>query len=204
VKKHRQLQELLEHYTRELTDHGDNFVRPADKEAFLLKLLIDWELAGNPVQDWGFRSDGLNAIREDFVLLADYEDGQHMANVEQRSKHWGKFLLTAAQRQEHDSLPEDQRDAFVLKHTKDRFRQLWHFLVSVCRALQQGENRLSAYEAYWLGLIDEVPGSSLSSMREVIENINTVPVPVALGPKPKKRRKAKMPSKSAKKLVADK
>jgi ATP-dependent protease ClpP protease subunit len=189
VMKHQRLHELLEYYEAQLAAHRDAFARPAEKEAFLLKCLIDWELTGNPDQEWRFRSEGLNAIREDFVLLVDYEDGQHMANVEQQSKEWGGFLLDHQQRIEHDALPEDQRSAYVLLHTKDRFRPVWHFLVSVCRALQQGENRLSPYEAYWLGLIDEIPGSSLPSVREVIEKRNEISAAAPL-PAPKRLPRA--------------
>lgn len=189
VEKHKQLHELLEHYKAELLKRGDQFSRPAEREAFLLQVLIGWELAQNPDHDWRFRSQGLDAIREDFVLLADYEDGQHMANVEHLIRRWGGFLLTVVQRQIAEGLPENERPAYIFEQTKDRFRPVWHFLVSVCRALQQGENRLSAYEAYWLGLIDEVPGSNLFTLREMVENQNTVPVPSPL-PEPKPHRRA--------------
>jgi hypothetical protein len=168
----------------------------ASNEAFLLKCLIDWELAHNLEQDWRFRSEGLNAIREDFILLADYEDGQHMANLDQQSKEWGGFLLDAAQRATLNTLPEDERAAFILANTKDRFRPVWHFLVSVCRALQQGENRLSATDAYWLGLIDEIPGSSLSCVREVIEKRNDLAAVPSPAPKPKKISSKSVPKKA--------
>jgi ATP-dependent protease ClpP protease subunit len=136
VLKHRQLLALLEHYQEKLTEQGDAFPRRADKEAFLLNCLIDWERSRNPDRDWGFRSEGLNAIREDFVLLADYEDGQHMATVDHQTREWGSFLLDADQRRTHDSLPDDEKAAYISLHTKDKFRLVWHFLVSVCRALQ--------------------------------------------------------------------
>jgi ATP-dependent protease ClpP protease subunit len=194
VTKHKQLHELLEHYDNQLAAHTEPFARPADREAFLLKCLIDWERTQNTELDWRFRSEGLNAIREDFVLLADYEDGQHMANVEQRSREWGGFLLTPEQRIERDRLPQDQQAAYVLQNTKDRFRPVWHFLVSVCRALQQGENRLSAYEAYWLGLIDEVPGSPMASVREMLENRNNVVDQPQL-PQEKPRRRGRQTTK---------
>jgi hypothetical protein len=32
------------------------------------------------------------------------------------------------------------------------------FFVAVCHALQEGENELTATDAYWLGLVDEVVG----------------------------------------------
>ncbi|RSL18710.1 ClpP protease-like protein [Edaphobacter aggregans] len=174
VDKHKQLCDLLEHYSQELEAQVETFSRPALKEAFLLKFLIHWELGRNQEQDWRFRSDGLNAIREDFVLLADYEDGTHMSNLDQLTKRWGVFLLDGAQRLVYDGLPTVDRPNYIHQQTKDRFRHVWHFLVSVCRALQQGENRLTATNAYWLGLIDEVPGTKLATIREMLENRNDI------------------------------
>lgn len=192
IVKHKQLHELLEHYKAELVQRGDDFARPAEREAFLIEVLINWELARNPDHEWRFRSEGLDAIREDFVLLADYEGGQHMTNVENLINRWGAFLLSAEQRQHMDGLPEQERGGYVFSQTKDRFRPVWHFLVSVCRALQQGENRLSAYEAYWLGLIDEVPGLKLATLREMLENYENVEAPAPLpAPKPAKEASKK-------------
>ena len=47
---------------------------------------------------------------------------------------------------------------------------LWYFVVALCRLLQQGENRLTAVDAYWLGLVDEVVGARLPSLRLIAEN----------------------------------
>jgi hypothetical protein len=47
---------------------------------------------------------------------------------------------------------------------------LWHFVYALCKRLQQSENRLSACDAYWLGIVDEVLGTDLSCVREMVEN----------------------------------
>ncbi len=191
VDKHKQTHALLEHYRAELTAKNEVFERPALREAFLLKCLIDWELGKNTSQEWGFSSEGLTAIREDFVLLVDYEDGKHMSDLEHLSRQWGSFLLDIDLRAGYDATPEDQRGAYISLHTKERFRQVWHFLVSVCRELQQGENRLSARDAYWLGLINEIPGTTLSSIRELIEQQDDV----AIVPTPEPKQKRRIPAK---------
>ena len=47
---------------------------------------------------------------------------------------------------------------------------LWSFFVALCHALQEGENELTATDAFWLGLIDEVMGvKELSGFREIME-----------------------------------
>jgi hypothetical protein len=47
---------------------------------------------------------------------------------------------------------------------------MWSFFVALCHALQEGENDVTAKDAYWLGLVDEVLGEAeLPSMRVVAE-----------------------------------
>jgi hypothetical protein len=174
LQKHKRLKSLLVKYDEELDKHMSTFARPADKEAFLIKFLVDWELTENTDAPWRFGTKGLTAIREDFVLLADFENGQHMRDLEADIKEWGMFLLEGPERHQYSDLKGDDSDKFLIEHTKDTFRAVWHFLVSVCRALQQGENRLSPSEAYWLGLIDEVPGTKLANLREVFEYAQVV------------------------------
>jgi ATP-dependent protease ClpP protease subunit len=54
VDKHKQTQSLLEHYKEKLGKHEGAFPRQAEREAFLLRCLIDWELTKNSDQDWDF------------------------------------------------------------------------------------------------------------------------------------------------------
>ena len=198
VRKHNQTHALLEYYSGELAAKKEVFARPALREAILLKCLIDWELGRNDAQDWRFSSEGLAAISEDFILLVDYEDGKHMSDLEQLSRQWGSFLLDVDLRAGYDRTPDDQRAAYVSLHTKERFREVWHFLVSVCRALQQGENRLSSRDAYWLGLINEIPGTTFSSIRELIEQQDEVPMAPLPKPKRQPRKGTKMLAKKLK------
>ncbi len=169
LEKHKRLNNLLTEYNTELNKQGERFGRPADKEAFLIKFLVDWELKENSDAGWRFSPQGINAIREDFVLLADYEDGQHMRDLDNEIRRWGSFLLEGAERTAYNKLKGETAVAYLRKHTNKTFRAVWHFLVSVCRALQLGENQLSPYDAYWLGLIDEIPGSGLSTIRDILE-----------------------------------
>jgi enoyl-CoA hydratase/carnithine racemase len=167
--KHQRLNRLLTYYKDQLAARRAAFVRPAEKEAFLLQCLVAWELRENTEQGWRFDTEGLNAIREDFVLLADFEDGQHMQNLERKIREWGALLLDPELQEDYEALQSNEREQYLLEKTRDKFKAVWHFLVSLCRALQQGENRLTPEEAYWLGLVDEVPGTALPSVREMIE-----------------------------------
>jgi len=108
-------------------------------------------------------------MQEDFTLLSDYESGQHMQNLETQVTRWGWSVLTEEQNKVYGALKGPEADKWLIENTREHFRTLWHFLVSICRALQEGEHRLSATEAYWFGLIDEVSGSSLPCLRKLFE-----------------------------------
>jgi len=43
------------------------------------------------------------------------------------------------------------------------------FTVCLCRLLQASDYALMSEEAYWLGLVDEVPGAALPNVREMLE-----------------------------------
>jgi hypothetical protein len=53
----------------------------------------------------------------------------------------------------------DEEINWLYKEIGQELRSLWHFSVLLCRNLQSGENRLTAEDAYWLGIVDEVMGT---------------------------------------------
>jgi ATP-dependent protease ClpP protease subunit len=71
---------------------------------------------------------------------------------------------------------------------------LWQLASSISNRLVMGENPLSAVDAYWLGLIQEVVGSGLPCLRHSAETPTVIPVARAT----KKARKSAQPKKPAK------
>ena len=57
----------------------------------------------------------------------------------------------------------------------------WLLFVFFCRQLQTGDFPMTATEAYWLGLIDEVIGIDLPSPRVLVENAPDIPTSVEEG-----------------------
>lgn len=167
--KHHRLNARTAFYTNWLQTTKKKFKRHADREAFLLSCLVEYELKQNKEETWQFSAGGLTEIQEDFTLLSDYESGQHMQNLETQVTRWGWSCLTDEQNKIYAALKGAEADKWLIENTREHFRTLWHFLVSMCRALQEGEHRLTASEAYWFGLIDEVSGSSLPCLRKLLE-----------------------------------
>lgn len=74
---------------------------------------------------------------------------------------------------------------------------LWQLASSIANRLVVGENPLTALDAYWLGLVQEVIGSELPSMRVIAEA-----TPEALTTAGAKKAAAKVPTKGAAKVPA--
>jgi len=55
-------------------------------------------------------------------------------------------------------MPDPESDERLLEKVSPQLRPIWSFFMALCHVLQQGDNHLSARDAFWLGLIDEIIG----------------------------------------------
>jgi hypothetical protein len=146
--------------------------RVADIEARILTAILKFELEKNQDESWSFADAGILQIQEDFVLLRDYNSPRHTEQLRLLASRWGAFFLDDPESAELDKVKPEQRPNWLLDKTKNQLHPLWYYFVSICRALQEGENYLSAQDAYWLGLIDEIIGFSerqFPSYRALVE-----------------------------------
>ena len=146
--------------------------RQADFESTVLKGIIDYELKANKQPTWNFRTGGLEQIGDDFLLLGEYLSNYESQHLKGLCARYGDFFLTDSDQKEIQQLkPEDQEEA-KLKKIKPQIRPIWVFFVALCHALQEGEDwGLTAVDAFWLGLIDEVLGASeLPTLRLAVES----------------------------------
>jgi hypothetical protein len=60
--------------------------------------------------------------------------------------------------QDHALPDEESKDAALFAKVLPPLQPLWSFFMALCHALQEDENELTAVDAYWLGLVDEVMG----------------------------------------------
>lgn len=143
--------------------------RSAEVEAAILQAIVQYELDTHPDVDWTLSSGGMRRIQEDFTLLREYHSPEHDAKLATLIDQYGIFILTQEERQRYDNLAQADKPDWLSRATLERVRALWYFYVSICRLLQEGENYMTPAEAYWLGLVDEVIGSSLPSVRTILE-----------------------------------
>jgi hypothetical protein len=124
-------------------------------------------------------------VNDDFFLLQEYLASAYSDPFKQLCERWSRFVLSAEEAAELEALPENERTERKLAKLRPHFQPAWSFLVAMCHALQEGENELTALDAFWLGLIDEVLGNSGLPLRRYFAEYTPDPDPNELpGPAP--------------------
>lgn len=165
---------------------------PLEIEAAQIKAIVDFEVGQNrKTADWSFHAGGVNGLVDDFLLFREYQ------NISQSDRfiNWcsalGSFLVTPEEANEIKKIPNAGEQARKwAEKTSPMLQPIWSFFVALCYTLQRGENDyLTARDAYWLGLIDEVIGDeSLLPFRLMQEDVDE-PKEEEAKDKPKSKRK---------------
>jgi hypothetical protein len=139
-------------------------------EAEMLRAIISFEIASNKKhRAWTFAGKGMAQVSDDFFLLTEYI-GQHKNDwIEEFCEEWKSFVLQEDEMAAIDALPEDQRKGARIAKLSPVLLPLWLFFGSICHVLQEEENPLTPIDAFWLGLVDEVAGANLPTLRRIAE-----------------------------------
>jgi hypothetical protein len=163
----------------------------AKLEASRLKAIVDFELEDNKNnKGWTFSGGGMTRLTDDFFLLNEHLESAQSDRLKQLCSQWGMFSLAKAEQEEIEKAPELDRPKLLIEKVRPLLEPLWAFFVALCHALQEGENELTAKDAFWLGLIDEVIGEKdLTCYRLVAEyKEDPPPPPAAEPPKPQEEK----------------
>lgn len=135
---------------------------PAKLEAARIKAIVDFEVSSNKSDpSWTFKDGGLTRLVEDFFLMAEYLESQNSERV----RHWclslGRFALSKSELAELEKIPDEKaRNEQLIEKVQPPVVPLWMLFIALCHALQEDDNELTAADAYWLGLVDEVWGDA--------------------------------------------
>ena len=171
TKLQRQTRTLVQEVEKLLANLPENEPR-VEVEARILKAILDYELKRKDRgQEWSLHDGGIDELRTDFLQLVDYLGGSHRTYLQQLIKDYGVMLLDAAELAEFKQRGPDLPDSaqWLAALVEPRMEEFWYFVICLCRGLQRGEHSLSAKDAYWLGLVDEVLGSDLPCIRLLYE-----------------------------------
>ncbi len=149
--------------------------RFAEFESVVLKGIIDYELKTNPKDTWNFGN--LAQVMDDFFLLREFFNLYESQHLKRLCDRFGDYFLTDADHQAIGQLPPAEQEAAKVEKMKEYVRPLWVLFVALCHALQEGEDwGLTAIDAFWLGLIDEVVGvPDLPTYRRLVEQVPDPP-----------------------------
>jgi hypothetical protein len=141
-----------------------------------IKAIVDFEVQHNKKKkDWRFETEGFRGLTDDFFLVNQFLGFFQGERFKELALRWGRFLLTPSQALEIDKATSKERGQKLLDIVSPQLRPVFSYFMALCHVLQQGDNYLSARDAFWLGLIDEVIGvTDLPTYRLFIEQANAV------------------------------
>ena|ERR1700693_684851 len=145
----------------------------AQAEAVAIKAIVEFEVKANKINPkWSFRGGGMERLYEDFFLFNEYLSDLGDQRLQRWATTWGKYILSSDEAKEIDSIADEkERTKKLSEKLAPVLEPLTSFFAALCHALQEGENELTATDAYWLGLIDEVVGEDhLLCLRYFEEN----------------------------------
>lgn len=131
---------------------------------------------------WRIDERGAAKIFSDYLAMRDYNLGEHHGVMGGLIQSFGEDFLIEKDRQQfkkiHSSDAKKGR-AFLWDKARPTLEPLWYYTVSLCRILLEDENRLTAEDAYWMGIIDEVIGTDLVGFRVVAEEPQNPKPPIS-------------------------
>ena len=145
----------------------------AKKEAIRTSILNDALAKASSETDFG-------SLESKYQLLSDFLEKHHVDVIGGLVSRWSTDLYGRLDRQSATSakLSEEEHSSNLIRMRITahlRCFSLWFFFVFFCRQLQTGDFPMTATEAYWLGLIDEVIGLDFASPRRLVENAPDIP-----------------------------
>jgi ATP-dependent protease ClpP protease subunit len=141
-------------------------------EPELVRAIVNYRSGMHKEDDWLLSRTGMQEVASDFNLIHDY--ASQTKDIDALLEVYGTLFLTPAQSAEFKSKSKEEQKTYLESHAAEKLDVLWYFVVSLCRLLQTKDYQLTPEEAYWLGVVDEVTGSTLQSDREMIEMILSI------------------------------
>jgi ATP-dependent protease ClpP protease subunit len=116
-----------------------------------------------------------SSLESSYRLLCDFFEKHHRDMIQTLMGRWRVDLFGQRDYQKAASINDEERPKWIMERISGRCFSLWFLFVFFCRQLQTGDFPMTATEAYWLGLIDEVIGLDLASPRILVENAPNIP-----------------------------
>jgi ATP-dependent protease ClpP protease subunit len=161
----------VQHHISRFKDGGLN-LSPARWESEMFKAILKYKMNSHKNDRWLLSEGGLQEATEDFGLLHDFYFGAQRQELKKWNRTYGEMVLSDQEKTDFGNFAGNiaERDQWLTDKSAPKLLPIWYLMVSICRLLQGDDYYLPARQAYWLGLIDEVPGSDLPCLRTAAES----------------------------------
>jgi ATP-dependent protease ClpP protease subunit len=141
--------------------------RLQDELKLLLEIVLKRVLA-NPT--WTLSGDSFSELERDFELIRGLRTERQAKEI-LRMMLESKYTFLGSKVADNLSITTEITERKkILEPFFPQARLFWHFCVLLCRTMFEGENLISARDAQWLGVVDEVLGGGpIESRREFLE-----------------------------------
>jgi ATP-dependent protease ClpP protease subunit len=152
---------------------------PAQAEAVAIKAIVEFEVKANKDDpEWSFKGGGIERLTDDFFLFHEYLSVFSDKRLERWASDWGKYILPVEENAAIDAIADEAEKKKKLNAAVGPLLEpITSFFAALCHALQEGENELTAEDAYWLGLVDEIVGNDNLLCLRHFEEYRPDPVP---------------------------
>jgi ATP-dependent protease ClpP protease subunit len=131
----------------------------AETEASIIKAIVDFEVKSHENDpEWSFRTGGLATLNEDFFLLEERLSALEGNDFDSLCIDAAKLVLSRPEQNQIAKAPKHMKNQIKLQKIRPVLEPVWSFFAALCHALQEGENELTANDAFYLGLVDEIMG----------------------------------------------
>lgn len=140
-------------------------------EADHIKAIVAFEVKNNENEpSWSFTNGGMSSLVNDFFLWNEYVDNYGSERLREWCSMFARWTISPETAKQIEGIEDEKvrADRFV-EAVRPILEPISAFFVALCHTLQEGENELTATDAYWLGIVDEVIGEPLPTTRWMAE-----------------------------------
>ena len=133
------------------------------KDAKLLEHIINYEIKDKSKRGLRLNEYGVGQVVFDYLTIRDFHFGEHLYFLDDLVNLWGPEFLTEKSLKTYNKLESESKPKafkFLAAEVAVAVQDFWYLTLSLARSLLYGENSLPAWDAYWIGVIDEISGDS--------------------------------------------
>jgi ATP-dependent protease ClpP protease subunit len=145
---------------------------PKRDDPKVLRALLQDEIRNAKGMAWELDEAGMGQLIRDYFLLRSFHEAQSDPVYSKLIGHYGPEFFSPKEAQQFVKLKAEDNDEameFLTQISHPYLSHFWYFTAALSDNLFTGENQISATDAYWMGLIDEVMGTKLKCERSTFE-----------------------------------